>query len=136
MIITSQKSNVKSQNFSSKFKRDIKERAYDFSIQLIRLADSLPKSISTEIVIKQLVRASTSVGANIVEAKSGSSRKDFTNFYTHALKSANETKYWLGLLKDACGYDNDKIKYLLSEINELSNILGASILSLKNRDKF
>ena len=100
------------------------------------MTDGVAKTFSSEIIIKQLIRAATSVGANIIEAKSGSSRKDFANFYRHALKSANETKYWLGLLKDACGFDNEKVSSLLTEIHEISNILGASLLTLKNNSKF
>ena len=48
----------------------------------------------------QLLRSATSIGANVVEGKSGSSKKDWKNFYTIALKSANETKYWLCLISE------------------------------------
>jgi four helix bundle protein len=51
-------------------------------------------------IFDQLLRSGTSIGANIVEGKAGSSTKDFRNFYTIALKSANETKYWLCLIRD------------------------------------
>jgi len=81
----------------------------------------------------QLLRSATSVGANIVEAKSSSSRKDFIKFFEIALKSANETKYWLGLLRDATNADKKKIGNLLGEIEEISKILGSSLLTLKNK---
>ena len=79
------------------------------------------------------MRSATSIGANIVEAKSSSSRKDFIKFYEIALKSANETKYWLGLLRDATEADKSKIGELLAKVNELSNILGSSLLTLKKK---
>jgi len=57
-------------------------------------------------VTDQLIRSATSIGANIIEGKSASSKKDFIRYYEIAFKSANETKYWLGLLRDAL--DGDK----------------------------
>jgi four helix bundle protein len=68
-----------------------------------------------------------------VEAKSSSSRKDFIKFYEIALKSANETKYWLALLRDATEADKVKVQNLLNEVGEISKMLGASVLTLKNK---
>lgn len=66
-----------------------------------------------------------------MEAQSGSSRKDFANFLNHALKSANETKFWLELLRDAGKKSDEVINPVLEEAKELSNILASSILTLK-----
>jgi len=65
-----------------------------------------------------------------VEAKSSSSRRDFIKFYEIALKSANESKYWFGLLRDATQSD---VNDLLSELEEISKMLGASVITLKNK---
>jgi four helix bundle protein len=89
--------------------------------------------MSTSVVANQLLRSATSVGANHVEAKGSSSKKDFTNFFSHALKSANESLYWLGLLRDAKKISSPELKYLLNETKELANILGSSILTLKGK---
>ncbi|MBU2592490.1 four helix bundle protein [Patescibacteria group bacterium] len=62
--------------------------------------EKFPKKRAAWIISDQLLRAGTSIGANIVEAQAASSRRDFTNFLNHALKSANETKFWLILSKD------------------------------------
>lgn len=121
------------QNQSSKLKTDLKHRAYRYSINVIEFIDTLSKDTSTEIISKQLLRSATSVGANIVEAKGSSSKRDFTNFFSYALKSANESLYWLGLLRDAKRINNAQIEYLLSETEELANILGSSVLTLKGR---
>lgn len=67
----------------------------------------------------------------MVEAKSASSRKDYTNFFNYALKSANETKFWLGLLRDSGKADKERTNKLLYETNEIANILASSILTLK-----
>ena len=85
------------------------------------------------VITDQLLRSSTSIGANIVEAKSSSSKKDFIKFYEITLKSANETKYWLGLLRDAADANKSKVNQLLKEIEEISKILGSSLLIFKNK---
>ncbi len=121
------------QNQSSKLKTDLKHRVYRYSINVIEFIDTLPKDTSTEIIAKQLLRSATSIGANIVEAKGSSSKRDFTNFFSYALKSANESLYWLGLLRDAKRINNTQIEYLLSETEELANILGSSVLTLKGK---
>jgi len=125
--------NVESKKYSKD--KDIKYRSYIFAIKIIKFIRLLDKKdFSTEIIIKQLLRSATSIGANIIEAKASSSRKDFTNFYHYSLKSANETKFWLGLLRDSkiTRFENE-IADLLNEATEISNILGKCILTLKNK---
>ena len=121
------------QNQNSKLKTDLKHRAYQYSIKMIEFIDTLPKDVSTEVITKQLLRSATSIGANIVEAKAASSKRDFTNFFSHSLKSANESLYWLGLLRDAKKMNNPQIDDLLKETKELANILGSSVLTLKGK---
>jgi four helix bundle protein len=58
------------------------------------------------------------------------SKRDFIKFYEISLKSANESKYWLGLLRDATELD---ISDLLLELEEISRMLGASVITLKNK---
>jgi len=88
--------------------------------------------MSHDVLGKQLLRSSTSVLANYVEANSASSKKDFINFFTHALKSANETKVWLTLLRDT-GKNQKEATLLLDECIEISNIVAAGILTLKGK---
>ncbi len=121
------------QNQSSKFKIKLKDRAYQYSIKVIEFLDTLPKDVSTEVITKQLLRSATSIGANIVEAKGASSKRDFTNFFSHSLKSANESLYWLGLLREAKKINSAQLEYLLDETKELANILGSSVLTLKGK---
>jgi len=121
------------QNCNLKLKTDIKLRTYKFSLAIIRFINDLPKSQTNKIISSQLLRSATSIGANIIEAQAGSSKKDFKNFMNVALKSANETKYWLCLLRDSGLVEKKKVSRLLQEAVELSNILGASMLRLKGR---
>lgn len=80
----------------------------------------------------QLVRSSTSIGANVVEGRAGSSKKDWKNFFIIALKSANEAKYWLCLIRDSLEIEKNKIEPLLKEADEISKIIARIIL---NADK-
>ena len=121
------------QNQKAKIKTQLKDKAYQYSINVIQFLDNLSNDVSTGIISKQLLRSATSVGANIVEAKGASSKRDFTNFFTHSLKSANESLYWLELLRDAKKINNEKLRYLINETKELANILGSSILTLKGK---
>lgn len=112
-------------------KNDLKTRIYKWVLGLISYVNTLPKDMTTEVLVKQLLRSGTSIGANYTEAQAGSSRKDFANFVSHSLKSANESKFWLALLKDTRKKDAAIITELLNELTELSNILGASLVTLK-----
>ena len=119
-------------NNSEKLKTDLKERAYIYALRIIKLLDSLAKQdFTAQIIAKQLLRSATSIGANIIEAQAGYSKKDFTLFFSHALKSANESKFWLGLLRDSGKAHRETTRHLLQETRELANMLGASILTLK-----
>ena len=112
---------------------DIKVRAYRFSIAVIRFLETLPERKIYWTISDQLLRAAVSIGANIIEAKSSSSKKEFVRYFEIALKSANETKYWLGLLRDVTEAEKAKTTGLLAEVKELSNMLAASILTMKNK---
>jgi len=87
------------ENDNAKFKMEVKKRIYNWVLRLIKFIDKLPKDSVCQIMGKQLLRSGTSVLANYIEANSASSKKDFINFFTHSLKSANESKVWLCLLR-------------------------------------
>ena len=122
---TDQNSNLKSSN--------IKIRAYKLSLSIITFVNSLPNQRGFWSMGDQLLRAVTSIGANIIEAQAASSRKEYVKYYEIALKSANETAYWLGLLKEALKIDTKELSYLLQENDELCKIIAASLLTLKNK---
>ena len=114
-------------------KEEFGARVYRFALDAIGLVDRLPAEQTSRIITDQLIRSTTSIGANVIEAQAASSRKDYTNFFTHALKSANECKFWLGLLRDSGRGDKQTINRLVKEATEIANILAASILTLKGR---
>lgn len=88
------------ENDKEKFKNEFKSRLYRWVVRLIKFIDKLPHDSVCTVMGKQLLRSGTSVLANYIEANSASSKKDFINFFTYSLKSANESKVWLALLRD------------------------------------
>ena len=121
------------QNHNSKFKSDLKKRCYQFSLNLIQLIDSFPNQRTYWIIADQLLRSGMSIGANLIEASASSSKLEFKKFHEIALKSANETKYWLGLLRDSGKIDKNKINIFLQEVTEISNMLAAGIMKMKGK---
>ena len=100
------------QNDSAKFKNEFKRRLYSWVLRLIKFIDKLPRDSVSDVMGKQLLRSSTSVLANYIEANSASSKKDFINFFTHSLKSANESKVWLTLLRDTDKGEKEVIEWV------------------------
>lgn len=121
------------ENDKSKFKSEFKARLYRWVVRLIKFIDKLPKDSVCNVMGKQLLRSGTSILANYIEANSASSRKDFTNYFTHSLKSANESKVWLTLLRDTGKGERAELDTLLKELTEIANMLASSILTLKNK---
>src|SRR5438046_1982030 len=91
----------------------IRHRCYYFSKEVLLFVKECKYDKVYSSLFDQLVRSATSIGANIVEGKAGSSKKDWKNFFVMALKSANETKYWLCLIRDTMETDAVKIASLL-----------------------
>ena len=114
---------------------NLKVRVYNFSLEIIRFSTTLPNKRIYWIIMDQLIRSATSIGANIIEAQAASSRRDFIKFYEIALKSANETKYWLSLLKDSnlVEIQKERTEKLIEEVDEICKMTGSSLLTLKGK---
>jgi len=110
---------------------NVRYRAYCFSLAIIKLVKDFPSSRVYSIFTDQLLRAATSVGANLIEARSSNSKRDFARFYQIALKSSSETEYWLCLLRDGKLADETNLSNLIIEIDEISKMIGASLLTLR-----
>ena len=103
----------------------ILQKSYNFSLMVIEIYEFLCRDKNEYVLSKQLLRAGTSIGANINEAQVGISRKDFVAKMSIASKEARETKYWLNLLADS-GYitkTNNKVRNLFEGIDSIINIL-------------
>ena len=108
---------------------DLRDRSYKFSLGLIKLLTTMNTGIAISPIFNQLIRSGTSIGANIEEADSSSTRKDLKYKMIVAKKEAAETVYWLRLIIDAKlikNEDNINItKNLLNECGQLVRILGS-----------
>ena len=103
---------------------DIRSRSFEFSVEIIELYKYLQYEKKEYTLGKQLLRAGTSIGANVEEATAAQSKKDFIAKMSISLKEARETNYWLRLLKRT-GYIRKN--ELIKESEEIMNILGAII---------
>ncbi len=121
------------ENEKLNFKDIFKKRLYTFTLNLIKIIDSLPKDSVSGVMGKQLLRSSTSIIANYVEGGSASSRKDLINFLTYSLKSANESKVWIALLRDTKRVKGSDVEKILDELIQISKIIASSIIKLKGK---
>ncbi len=115
------------------FKLEFKKRLYKFVLEIVALLDTLQTDNVSRRLSDQLLRSSTSIIANFVEGQAGSSRKDFVKFMEISLKSANESKLWLSLLKDTNRAPTERVEFLLRELSEIANIFGSIVLTAKGK---
>jgi four helix bundle protein len=123
------------QNEKEKFKKEFINRLIKFSVDTIKFAEILRKDRNLWSIADQLIRSVTSIGANVVEAKASSSKRDYIRFFEIALKSSNEAKYWYMLIIETVKNIKleDKAQILLKEADEISRIIGSSVLTLKGK---
>jgi len=107
-------------------------KSYSFAIDVVMLYKKLVEK-NEFILSKQLLRCGTSIGANVNEAISAESKKDFVHKLGIALKEARETVYWLKLLKDSNYLIQDAFEMNISKCSELIKILSSIILTTKQR---
>ena len=108
---------------------NIRHRCYFFSKEILLFVKECKYDKVYSSLFDQLIRSATSIGANLVEGKAGSSKKDWKKFLVIALKSANETKYWLCLIRDTLETNEVRIADLLKEAEEISNIIARIIIN-------
>jgi four helix bundle protein len=107
---------------------NIRHRCFFFAREVIFMVKDAKYDYVYNSLFAQLVKSASSIGANLVEGKAGSSKKDWKNFNIIALKSANETKYWLCLIRDTMDIDKERIEGLLKEADEISKIIASVIV--------
>jgi len=113
----------------------LEDKSYDFSMRIVKCSQYLQQDQKEYILSKQLIRSGTAIGALVAEGKYAQSKADFVNKLSISLKEANETKYWLRLLKD-CSYLKENIAIsLLEDVESLIKILVSSIKTAKENNK-
>jgi four helix bundle protein len=113
----------------------LKGKSYSFAIRIVKLCRYLNTEKKEFLLSKQLFRSGTEIGALVREAEFGQSKADFINKLIIALKEANETLYWLNLLKDTEYIENKLFISLEEDCKELVKILVSSVKTLKKNGK-
>ena len=114
---------------NSKCKIDIYDRAFEFACRIVRLHQNTARTATSRSLLLQLLRAGTSIGANLEEAHAGQSRADFVAKGRIALKEARETLYWLRLIAATEIVSEKRLAPLIQESRELVAILTTIIKS-------
>lgn len=110
----------------------LKTKSYKFAIRVVKLCQFLVKEKKEFVLSRQILRSGTATGALIREAEFGQSKADFINKMSIALKEANETIYWLEILKDT-GYTDEKLfQSLYADCEELIKMLVSTVKTTKN----
>ena len=105
----------------------IQEKSYKFALKIIELVQQLPRSTVGFVVGNQLLKAGTSIGANVEEAIAGFSKEDFTYKMSIAQKEAREAHYWLRLTRDSKITANTDVNSLINDSEEIRKILTSIV---------
>ena len=106
-------------------KQELQNRTKQFALRVLKLVDALPRTTSGHVISNQLVRSATSVGANYRAACRARSRAEFAAKLGTVLEEADESLYWLEMIRDSGLMPESKLLLLLKEAGELTAILAA-----------
>ena len=112
----------------------IEIKSFQFAVRIVKMCKLLREDRKDYILSKQLLRAGTSIGANVVEAQQAQSRADFIAKLSIALKEASEVNYWLRLLKATDYLSEKEYSSIVADCKELEKLLTAIIKSTKYSD--
>ena len=121
----------KTQSPNDKKIYDLEERTAEFGESIIDFVKSLPRDQVNNVLIRQIVRSGTSIGANYMEADGAESKKDFRHKIAICKKESKETKHWLRMIARANSDIKGECKKLWSEAQELTLIFSSILLSKK-----
>ncbi len=111
--------------------QEFKERTQKLALRVIRLVDSLPKSVVAQTIGRQLLRSGTSIGANYRAACRGKSKADVIAKLCIVEEESDESIYWLELLTEANVVPKEKLRSLIREMEEILAMTVASIKTLR-----
>ena len=114
-------------------RNDLSERLLDFAAEIIKLVVKLNRSAVGRHIAGQLLRSSTSTGANYEEACGAGSRADFIYKLQIVLKELRETLYWLRFIKKSKLVSGTALELFIQEARELTNIIAKSIVTVKKK---
>lgn len=104
-----------------------------FAVDIVNLCAEIKEHRKSNVLLNQLLRSGTSIGANIHEANYAASKADFINKFQIALKECYETDYWLGLFKDTNIVTADEYADMFEKCSKIRKLLISSITTAKNK---
>lgn len=116
---------------NNKSKIDIHDRIYKFVIRVINLTKQLPKTPQNLVIINQVLRSATSMGANDQEADGSLTTRDFIHSYVIVRKEGKETYYWLSVISDTNPSFKSRMAGLLQENKEIVKIVSTIVVKTK-----
>ena len=111
------------------------DKSFQFAIRTVKLYKYLCEDKKEFILSKQLLRAGTSIGANINESQDAQSKNDFVSKLSISLKEGRESKYWLELLKETDYLTNKEAERILNDLEEVIKLLVSIIKTTKENIK-
>ncbi|MCL2416968.1 MAG: four helix bundle protein [Bacteroidales bacterium] len=111
----------------------LRDKAYKFAVRIVKFSQYLRDEKKEFVLSNQILRSGTSIGALIQEAEYAQSTADFINKFSISLKEANETAYWLLLLKDTNYVEKKLFNSLYSDCNEVISMLVSTVKTLKTK---
>lgn len=112
---------------------EIGERTFEFGVRIVKMVLSFPKNVAGDVLGKQIIRSGTSIGANISEAQSAISKKEFIYQMNIAKREAKETLFWLRVIAKSGLVTEDRLIDLLDECNQIVAILVTIIKKSQNK---
>ncbi len=106
----------------------------DFAVDTFNLCTKIKESGKDNVLLNQLLRSGTSIGANIHEANYASSKADFINKFQIALKECYESEYWLDIFVQVNILNKEQFDKMHSKCSKIRKLLIASINTAKNKD--
>ena len=102
-----------------------------FAVDIVNLCTEIKENRKSNVLLNQILRSGTSIGANIHEANYASSKADFINKFQIALKECYETDYWLDLFKNTHMINEEEYKNMFAKCSKIRKLLIASITTAK-----
>jgi four helix bundle protein len=115
--------------------KTFKARTKKLAVAIIRQVDTLPRSLATDVIARQLVRSGTSIGANYRAACRAKSTPDMINKLKIVEEESDETEYWFELLAEAGLVSKNQIAGIYKETDEILSMTIASIKTLRARSQ-
>ena len=113
---------------------ELRTRAKTLALHIISVCDAVDTRKGRSVLVNQIIRSATSIGANIHEANYASSKADFINKFHIALKECAETEYWIEMLVGSHCIEEEVSTHLLQECGIIRRMLAKSITTAKGKE--